>query len=253
MRYQFTFEVRGIEPVASATIDVQPRDAKPATRLTLPVDGPAIVYDGHDFYSHHRRIPLGGELARRFNLTTNPVRFANDWSPVGPDGELARGSLSVPTNWYAYGAVVRAPGPGLVISVANDVPDNRIEGGDSLVVPPEVAANPERAWLGNHLIIAHGEGEYSVLAHLEMGSVPVRVGDSVRAGAPVGRIGFSGDTGFHVHLHHVLVTDPGMSGEGLPTYFDQVRRVAMGGGAKPFGPVLSAARLDTGDLVVRVP
>ena len=43
-------------------------------RLILPVDGPAIVYDGHDFYSHHRRIPLGSaaEVKERSEAAKRP-------------------------------------------------------------------------------------------------------------------------------------------------------------------------------------
>jgi hypothetical protein len=249
LHFEFTFETRAIEPIASVAVDVVPGESKPAVRLVLPVDGPAILYDGHDFYSHHRRIPLGSAFARDRGLSANPVRYANDWTPVGPNGELARGSLADPTGWYAYGAPVRAPATGIVVSAFNDVPDNRIDG-EELVMPPEVRANELKASLGNHVVLKHREGVYTLLAHLKAGTVSVAVGDTVRQGAPVGQIGFSGDTGFHVHVHQMLMTTPSLSGEGLPSYFDRVRRVALANGVTPYGPILSGARLDTGDLVV---
>jgi hypothetical protein len=251
--YRFIFGTKGIESTEEVTVSVSPVGFQPKTRLVLPVDGPAIVYDGHDYYSHHRRIPLGGPVAKRLKLEGNPVRYANDLSPVGPSGELARGPLSDPTSWYAYGATVRAPADGEVVSAFNDVPDNRIENGD-LVVPPEVARDEARASLGNHLIIKHTDGEFSLLAHLQMGSVRFKPGDRVKGGEPVGRIGFSGDTGFHVHLHHMLSTAAAMmAAEGLPSYFDRIRRVSLPkspGGA--VGPVLNGARIDTGDLIESV-
>jgi hypothetical protein len=248
--YRFIFGTRGIEPVEEVLASVAPRAWQPPVRLVLPVDGPALVYDGHDFYSHHRRIPLGGALARRIGLTGNPVRYANDLVPVGPAGELARGALADPTSWYAYGAPVRAPAGGEVVAAANDVPDNRIEAGE--LVTPSGIEDRARAASGNHVVIRHADGVYSLLAHLAPGSVLVRAGDRVEPGQPVGKIGFSGDTGFHVHLHHMLSTEATFAGEGLPAYFDRVRRVALpkSGGSAPAGR--NGVRLDTGDLVESV-
>jgi murein DD-endopeptidase MepM/ murein hydrolase activator NlpD len=74
-------------------------------------------------------------------------------------------------------------------------------------------------------------------------------GDTVRQGQVVGEIGFSGDTGFHVHLHQMLMSAPDFSAEGLPSYFDGVQRIEMGARAIATGPILNRARLDTGDLV----
>jgi hypothetical protein len=208
------------------------------------------VYDGHDYYSHHRRIPLDHEFVKRSGLSANPVRYANDWTPVGPDGRLARGALDSIQGWYAYGAKVRAPATGVVVSVANDVPDNRVEEG-RLRVPDDASSDGLKAALGNHLIIRHRPDEYTLLAHLRAGTVLAAVGDTVREGQEVGEIGFSGDTGFHVHLHQMLMTGATLSAEGLPSYFDGVQRIVMGATPTPTGGVVSGVRLDTGDLVCR--
>jgi hypothetical protein len=250
LRFEFAFETSGITPMRAVTIDVSPIARRPLTRLTLPLDGPALVYDGHDFYSHHRRIPLDNEFVKRSGLSSNPVRYANDWSPVGPDGRLSRGSLEAITEWYGYGARVHAPATGVVVSVANDVADNRVEEG-RLRVPDEAPTDELKAALGNHLIIRHRPDEYTLLAHLRAGTVRAAVGDTVHAGEDVGEIGFSGDTGFHVHLHQMLLTGPTFSAEGLPSYFDGVQRIIMGVTPTPIGPVMSGVRLDTGDLVCR--
>lgn len=250
LRFEFAFETSGITPVRVATIDVSPVARRPLTRLSLPLDGPALVYDGHDFYSHHRRIPLDLEFSKRTGLSSNPVRYANDWSTVGPDGRLSRSTLDAIQDWYAYGAVVRAPATGVVVSVANDVPDNRVDGG-RLKGPDDAPTDFLKAALGNHVIIRHRPDEFTLLAHLRAGTVRQAVGDTVRNGQVVGEIGFSGDTGFHVHLHQMLMNAPTFSAEGLPSYFDGVQRVLMGTTATPLGPVVSGVRLDTGDLVRR--
>jgi len=53
---------------------------------------------------------------------------------------------------------------------------------------------------GNSVVIAHGDGWETQYAHLRRGSVAVRAGDTVQAGARLGIVGLSGQTEF-AHLH----------------------------------------------------
>lgn len=247
LRYRFIFAMDGLTPTAVVTHEVTPtRYAYPAA-MTPPVDGPALLYDGHEYYSHHRRIPLGTAALTAAGFSTNPVRYANDFTPVGPAGELSRGSLAEPTAWYAYGATVRAPAAGEVVAAASDVSDNRIAKGE-LILPEGFDRLDElRKGLGNHVIIKHSGGLYSTLAHLRAGSVRVAVGDHVQAGQPVGQIGFSGDTGFHVHVHHMVTGELKFMTEGLPVRYDRVRRIGLPRSGPP-APAADGVRLDTGDL-----
>jgi hypothetical protein len=65
---------------------------------------------------------------------------------------------------------------------------------------------------GNGVVLAHGDGWETQYCHLAKGSVRVKVGDTVRAGDPIGRVGLSGDTEFpHLHVtarHAGKVVDP---------------------------------------------
>ncbi|HEY0037040.1 MAG TPA: M23 family metallopeptidase, partial [Longimicrobium sp.] len=73
--------------------------------------------------------------------------------------------------------------------------------------------------VGNHLIVDHGTGEYSVLAHLRSGSVAVRTGDRVTRGQRLGECGNSGNSS-EPHLHYQLQDGPEMgSSAGLPAQF----------------------------------
>jgi murein DD-endopeptidase MepM/ murein hydrolase activator NlpD len=69
------------------------------------------------------------------------------------------------------------------------------------------------------VIIDHGNSEYSVLAHLKLGSVRVKVGQKVMPGTMIGRCGNSGNSPvphLHIHLQNTPVI---FGGEGLPMQF----------------------------------
>ncbi|UWQ22484.1 M23 family metallopeptidase [Jannaschia sp. W003] len=81
---------------------------------------------------------------------------------------------------------VTAPADGTVLRVRGDVPEG---------------THPEGQDCGNGLVIDHGAGLETQLCHLAPGSIPVRAGERVARGQPVGRIGRTGRTEFpHVHL-----------------------------------------------------
>jgi len=65
---------------------------------------------------------------------------------------------------------------------------------------------------GNGVAIDHGNGLESQYCHMARGSISVKSGDTVAAGAPIGRVGLSGNTEFpHLHLtlrRNGVVVDP---------------------------------------------
>ena len=84
-------------------------------------------------------------------------------------------------------------------------------------------ANPP----GNHVVIDHGNEEYSLLAHLQQNSVTVSVGEEINAGQQIGRCGNSGNTS-EPHLHYHLQTGKRFGdGHGLPAPFT---RISIDGG-----------------------
>ncbi|MFN2566836.1 MAG: hypothetical protein ABR499_17705 [Gemmatimonadaceae bacterium] len=124
LRFEFQFQGR---QRYDAAVTIHPVLYRPKMKLIVPLRGAFLVYDGHDYYSHHRRIDLSSPAVRRVGLTFNPVRYAYDFSPVDATRSLHRGEPARPEDWIAYDAPVYAPAAGRVVAVANDVPDNRIE------------------------------------------------------------------------------------------------------------------------------
>lgn len=66
---------------------------------------------------------------------------------------------------------------------------------------PNVRDDSAGGGYGNHVIIDHGNGEFTFYAHMQPNTIPVKAGDSVKQGQVVGVMGTSGfSTGQHLHF-----------------------------------------------------
>jgi len=71
-------------------------------------------------------------------------------------------------------------------------------------------------------VIDHGNGEFSVLAHMQPKSLRVKLGEKIKASAVVGLCGNSGNTS-EPHVHYHLQDGPDMkTAEGLPAPFANI-------------------------------
>jgi hypothetical protein len=238
LRYEIELRPRGAEdaPSSVVAVTVEPRPYQPKSALAMPVHGRVLVWDGHDFYSHHRRFDVAHPLLRQHCITSNAGRYSFDFVLLGPGDSLHTGDGESHEQWHGFGAEVMAPAAGRVVAATGAEPDN---GEFDLA---GLCAS-ELVLYGNYVVIDHGGGELSILAHLQQGSVPVRPGDKVRQGQVVGRIGSSGSSLFP-HLHYQLMTGVEHGAEGLPAYFPGVRvRRGTGWMEAPNGQV------DTGDII----
>jgi murein DD-endopeptidase MepM/ murein hydrolase activator NlpD len=135
---------------------------------------------------------------------------------------------------------VHATGDATVKEIHDGMPDNR----KGAPPPFDQAAIMQnlKLFLGNYVLLDHGNGEFSVFAHLKQGSVEVKPGQRVARGDVVGAMGMSGDA-FLVHLHYQLQSGPGFE-EGLPAYFEGIRVRNGAGWSAPF-----TGAVDSGDVV----
>lgn len=244
LHYEIFFEKVGeTEPnllnfSAKTEVDVSPKPYPGKTRLTLPLHEPIYVFDGHDFYAHHRR----QNVLRGGKYRPNAVRYGYDFMVTDKAGNLYKGDRFTKENWFSYGAPVYATAAGTVIDAANNIPENSYK--DGQVVTPPVAEQLDPHGKGNFVTIDHGDGEFSMFNHMKPGSVHVRKGDRVRAGEQIGEIGFSGDT-FLPHLHYMLIDGSDLNtSQGVPSYFDNFRRIL---GTKAV--TVKHGQIDSGDIV----
>jgi urea transporter len=160
-------------------------------------ESPRLPFFGTWFVSQGVR---GGE--------THQGRLAHAWDFMVRD-ERGR-TFAVPgyrlPDYHAFGLLVTAPESGRVVSVENGVPDN-----------PPGKLNRAQNW-GNYVVIEHSPFEYSILAHLQQGSVRVKPGDRVEAGTVLAGCGNSGYSA-QPHLHYQLQVGPAPGSDALPCRF----------------------------------
>jgi murein DD-endopeptidase MepM/ murein hydrolase activator NlpD len=162
-----------------------------------------------------------------------PEEFALDIAKIGESGLSHKGDGTRFDDYYAYGADVLAAADGRVTSAANDQQEdpsamqrpNETQEAYFARLQKEQAerlAKGLTAITGNYVMIDHGKNEYSLYAHLKPGSVRVHVGDQVKAGDVIGKLGSSGNsTEPHLHFHVCDKPDPLMCA-GIPVNFSNI-------------------------------
>ena len=236
LHYELRFADAKGENETSAAIDVRPQ-AQPATAgLRLPLRGPVLNYDGHDFYAHHRRFDTSFAPIAALGFTGNFMRYAYDFVPLDAEGRDHLGDGKRNQDWAGFGAEVLAAADGTVVAAAGTQPDSREFDQSKLASEPWVL-------FGNYVVVDQGGGAFAVYAHLQQGSVRPRVGAHVQRGQVLARIGASGSAMFP-HLHFQLQDGADLHAEGLPSYFERIRAWPSAAAAPA-----SLRSVDTGEIV----
>jgi len=164
-----------------------------------------LAGNGPSNSSGHRRalIPIDARAAIA-------QRFAIDWVKLGNEGQTYHDDKLDNKNYYAYGVDALAVADGVVTEVKDGIPQN-VPGENSRAVPITLETVG-----GNHVILDIGGGNFAFYAHLQPGSLRVKLGDKVRRGQVVGLVGNSGNsTEPHLHFHISNGSSP-LGSEGLP-------------------------------------
>jgi len=240
LRYVGVFSAGKGAPEQRVELRVAPKAFVPGTRLSFPLAGPVFVHDGHELTAHHRRLDITGGMTTHFGIKANFMRYAHDLVITDTAGSLYRTDGATPEDWYGYGAPVLAAGDGVVIEMHDGMPDNR-KGAPPPFDQAAIMKNL-KLFLGNYVILDHGNGEFSLFAHLKQGSVKVKPGQRVTRKEAIAAMGMSGDA-FLVHLHYQLQSSAGFD-EGLPAVFEDVQFATGDGWSQP-----GASAVDSGDVV----
>ncbi len=213
--------------------------------ISAPLKGDHwLAANGPSNTSGHRRalIPIDGRA-------TISQRFAIDWVKLGTEGKTYHGDPLDNKNYYAYGSEALAVADGTVTEIKDGIPQN-VPGVNSRAVPITL-----ETVAGNHVILDIGNGRYAFYAHLQPGSIRVKLGDKVHQGQVVGLVGNTGNsTEPHLHFHICNANSP-LGSEGLPYSLSSFEVEGKGWTWKPSdakgGPETHRMEIPTENEVVR--
>jgi Peptidase family M23 len=167
---------------------------KTKTDLILPfLDKWYVLWGGRTVVENYHAVHPGQQFASDFLIARNNYTYKGD--PLDN------------RSYFCYEEPVYAPGNGTVTVCEKNIPDN---------VPGVM--NPDQP-LGNYVILDHGNGEFSFLAHFKTESIVVTEGQRVVMGEFLGLCGNSGNSS-EAHLHYHMQSSADFSdGLGLPAQF----------------------------------
>ena len=138
--------------------------------------------------------------------------FAIDWARLS-GGQAFAGDGARNEQWFAFGAEIVSVAEGTVVEVRDGMPE------ETPFQPPVAVHHPDD-YAGNRVVVQIHPGVWALYAHLQTGSVAVRVGDRIIAGQLLGRLGNSGNTsGPHLHFQLSDGADV-ITSRSLPFVFD---------------------------------
>jgi hypothetical protein len=183
-------------------------DRKPAIVIKPPVKGQGwLVSNGCCKPNLHRDLRVAIDGVR----IETPELFSIDYAKVR-NGRVFDGDGSKNEQHYAFRDDVFAVADGTVVSIQDGKPE----------AEPNVEMIPQtnEDYGGNHVILEIAPNVFALYLHLHPGSLTVKAGDVVKAGAPLAQIGNTGPS-LGPHLHFGLYSKPDPStGRSLPFVLD---------------------------------
>jgi hypothetical protein len=211
LHHRFSFAVtRQNGEIIQRTVDgvVVPVVQEPVPVLAAPLRGSLWIAFNALSSADHRRSLNAIDGRERI-----PQRFAIDWMQLGPDRRLFHGDKKSNADYYDYGAEVVAVADGRVSDLKDGLPENT---GSSERSSRTITIDNA---VGNYVIVDLGRGRFALYAHLQPGSLTVKVGDKVSAGQVLARLGNSGNSD-EPHLHFQLMdSNSPLGSEGIPCEF----------------------------------
>jgi len=213
LEYEWTFSNKEEKEFTLKSI-VYPQRYVQKNKLVFPLKGKILVYDAHDYNSHHRRFDYNFQPIKEFGLNTNFMRYAYDFVILDNENKSFKNKGESDADYFGFGNPIYAVADGKVIYVATAHKD------DKKFDVSKLKKNPLELY-GNCIAIEHSDSSISVYGHLKENSIKVKLGDIVKAHQELAQIGVSGSS-FFPHLHFEIRTSISNTAEGLPSYFSNL-------------------------------
>lgn len=177
------------------------------------------------------RIPSHGsdQLGTRYAYDFIQVNWERKGWPAYRVSLLQYILLGVPLQeYYCWGQEVYAPCDGIIVLAEDGYEEHKRTNLFSDMFSAYKTAHyfdPKKddiqSVAGNYIIMECGDRVYAALVHLQTGSIQVSVGQSIKKGEVIGRVGHSGNS-FAPHLHFQLMDSSVISiANGLPCAFEK--------------------------------
>ena len=216
---------------------ITPKAYNQTKDFILPLKDKLLVYDGHDFNSHHRRFDYEFEFIKQLGFSSNFMRYAYDFTIVNNENKQFTGKGENNSDWFGFGKEVIAAADGEVIAVET------LQADDKNFDVPSLKNNP-LALYGNYVVIKHSNNVLSMYAHLKnKSSEHLKPGSKVKQGQKIGQIGTSGSS-FFPHLHFEVRDSITHQAEGIPSYFNNYS-LFLGSSKKD----IKKGTVNTGDII----
>ncbi len=143
-------------------------DTRPAIAIRSPLAGPGWgALNGCCVPNIHRsvRIAAGTRLA-------TPETFAIDWIRID-NGRFFEGDGKTNEQYPYFGDDVLSVADGDVVALHDGMPE-------SIPFEPPTTVHKPEDYGGNYVLVRIADGTYALYAHLQPGSISVKVGDRIR-------------------------------------------------------------------------
>lgn len=226
------FAYKGARDAVRVRVQVLRGGKKVETSASLPINS-AMSTTVFQFPMKGMWFAAVGPTPHTAHRWALPEEFAFDIVRLGDGTSSHRGDGTKFEDFHAYGADILAAADGKVVVVKADVvedpatlrqPGETVEayGERSGAYQMQLVTTDINAIAGNHVVIDHGNGEFSMYAHLKPGSLTVKVGDVVKAGQVIGKLGSSGNS-TEPHLHFQVCDRPEpLACAGIPVNFTNI-------------------------------
>ena len=142
--------------------------------------------------------------------------FAIDWKRTDDQGAFYTGDKTKNESYVDYGSEVIAVADGTITAALDGQEANApgvLPANDPVLGPKLTVENVD----GNHIVLDIGNGAYAFYAHLIKDSLQVKVGDKVRKGQVLAKLGNTGNANAS-HLHFHLMNGPSVLGSSGISY-----------------------------------
>lgn len=211
--------------------------ARPAATIAPPLRGKGwVAINGCcDSVTSHR-----GAVMAVNGILRVPERFAIDFVQLDAAGRLFTGDGAKLSSYAYYGTPIHSVADGVVVNLYDDTGE-QVPGTDAKGITPANIG-------GNMVVVDIGGGAFAFYAHMQKGSLKVKLGDTVKTGDVLGLLGNTGNsTAPHLHFHVMDGPSP-LDANGLPYVFTRFTGRGVADESEDFFTTGKPAQIDASRL-----